>query len=753
MGRVRLAERVHQAHDDRVLSFRRFNLRWAPWCLPAAALLLGLLLTDVPLLDIVRYAAYFGLAVLLPGTLVHRALRGSRGNLPEDLGLGGATGLLLLLIGWAATAATGLQAFLPAWPAAIVVLFLAVPRLRGHWLIADRRPVPLRWTWVLAGTMTLVVASLVPFWHNQLLPPAQDVWFQDLGYHLALVHEMTRSMPFQVPQLAGETLRYHYLSDADMAAASMLTGIDPIVVLLRLWLAPIAAITVLVVTALARDLTGGKWWAAVLAAAAGVTGLPLLAWAQGSNPISYYSPSQVYMLPLTGLLLTLAVPAVRGRGLGWAWLLVFPLALACAGAKSSALPPVVFGLIVATGTTLGRRERRRPALTMLGLTLAAMLVGTFLFAGGGAGTLSLQPFAVLLGFVPYRQTLGAADVNDGTLRLPDGVAHLSAGGFLFLAALVLWWLLVQAPRLAGLVTLAGARNRRDPAVWLLAGLTVAGVGGMWLLWHPSLSQTYFYLGMIPFATVLTVRLLADRQPGQRLLLGGLAAGFLATGIAARLPFAGVRGMAAWAWQLYWPAAFVLAVIVLLSVLVIRRRGLPIVLTAALLGGSVGVFAERAAEADWKALRDQGRHTSRLLILQDEMVAAQWVDRHAGPDDVVATNVHCWPPGGPAAGCDSRAFWVAALTGRRTLIESWGYTDAAVAADGDGGLRYYRQPPPDPARYALNQRVFELGAAADLAELRDRYHVRWLLADVRSGPVGLAAAPVFTAGPVTIYELR
>ncbi|MFD0518699.1 hypothetical protein [Paractinoplanes durhamensis] len=382
MGRVRLAERVHQAHDDRVLSFRRFNLRWAPWCLPAAALLLGLLLTDVPLLDIVRYAAYFGLAVLLPGTLVHRALRGSRGNLPEDLGLGGATGLLLLLIGWAATAATGLQAFLPAWPAAIVVLFLAVPRLRGHWLIADRRPVPLRWTWVLAGTMTLVVASLVPFWHNQLLPPAQDVWFQDLGYHLALVHEMTRSMPFQVPQLAGETLRYHYLSDADMAAASMLTGIDPIVVLLRLWLAPIAAITVLVVTALARDLTGGKWWAAVLAAAAGVTGLPLLAWAQGSNPISYYSPSQVYMLPLTGLLLTLAVPAVRGRGLGWAWLLVFPLALACAGAKSSALPPVVFGLIVATGTTLGRRERRRPALTMLGLTLAAMLVGTFLFAGG-----------------------------------------------------------------------------------------------------------------------------------------------------------------------------------------------------------------------------------------------------------------------------------------------------------------------------------------------------------------------------------
>ncbi|MEU4238755.1 hypothetical protein [Actinoplanes sp. NPDC026619] len=732
MGRLRLAERVHSPHHDRVL-----RSRFAPWLLPAVALVVALVLTGVSFVDVVRYAAYFGLAVVLPGTLVHRALRGSRGNLPEDLGLGGATGLLLLLIGWAAAAATGLQAFLPVWPAAIVVLFLAVPRLRRHWLISQPRPVPLRWTWVLACTITLVVASLVPFWHNQLLPPAQDVWFQDLGYHLSLVHEMTRSMPFQVPQLAGETLRYHYLANADMATASMITGIDPAVVLLRLWLVPIAAITVLVVAALARDLTGGKWWAGVLAAAAGVAGLPLLPWAQGSNPISYYSPSQVYMLPLTGLLLTFAVAAVRGRGLGWAWLFAFPLALACAAAKSSALPPVVFGLAVAAVSTLRRRDRLRPALAMLGLTLAAMIVGGLLFAGGGAGILRLQPLAVLSGFAPYRQMFGAEDAS---------LAHASTGGILFVAALVLWWLLVQLPRLAGLITLSGARNRRDPAVWLLAGLTVAGVGGMWLLWHPSLSQTYFYLGVIPFATVLSVRLLADRQPGQRLLLGGLAAGFLAAGAAARLPMSGV-------WSLYWALALIVAAIILASVLVIRRRGLSIVLLAAVLGGSVGVFAERAAEADWKTLRDPGQHTSALAITHDEMAAAQWVDRQAGPDDVVATNVHCWPPGGPSAGCDSRAFWVAALTGRRTLIESWGYTDQAVAADGRNGLRYVRQPPPFPDRYALNQRVFATGAPADLAELRDRYHVRWLLADTRSGPVGLRLPPVFTAGPVTIYQLR
>ena len=71
------------------------------------------------------------------------------------------------------------------------------------------------------------------------LPPATWSYYQDLMYHLALVHEMTRSIPFQVPQLAGDTLRYHYLSDADMAAASMITKIPAATILLRLWIVPI----------------------------------------------------------------------------------------------------------------------------------------------------------------------------------------------------------------------------------------------------------------------------------------------------------------------------------------------------------------------------------------------------------------------------------------------------------------------------------------------------------------------------------
>jgi len=737
-----------------------------PWVIPGGLLVVLLLATGTPPGALARYAAYILLAVLVPGTLVHRALRGSRGNLPEDLGLGGATGFLLMLAGWALGAATGLQALLPAWPALIIVLFLAVPALRRHWRIAEPQPLPALWSWAVAGAITLVILAIYPAWQTTPLPPVTAAWYQDLDYHLALIHEMTRSMPFQVPQLAGDTLRYHYLSDADMATASMITRIDPAVVLLRLWLAPVAAVTALVVAALARQLAG-KWWAGGLGALAGLAAMPLRLGepvvAMGGNPFSFVSPSQVYMLPLAGLLLTLAVDALRGRPLRWAWAMVFPLALACAGAKSSALPPIIAGLAVAAlAVLIWHRSRLRPTLILLGLTLAAMFTGLKLFAGGGASILTLQPFAVLYFFPPYRQTLGRYDQNDGDLPLPNGIAHTSALGLGFVAALFAWWLVMQAPRFAGLLALRASTTRRDPAAWLLAGLGVAGAGGLWMFWHPSLSQNYFFLGMIPFATVLTVWLLADRGPALRTVIAGVIAGAV---WAMAVPIMGrpvPPSASRWALALAKPLLLTAVVVVLVAAvaLVLRRRvtkrwawaALPSALLAAVLGGGVGTYALQAATDDWKALH-RNPSAAAVSVSRDEMAAAQWLERNSGKDDVIATNVHCKLA---QPGCDARAFWVAGLTGRRTLVESWGYTDQAVAADGVGGQRYFRQPAPYPARFALNERVFNQGDAPDVAAMRREYGVRWLFADSRVGPIAPGLETVarlrHTSGPVSVYEL-
>ncbi|WP_433300121.1 hypothetical protein ACQP2F_02195 [Actinoplanes sp. CA-030573] len=716
---------------------------------------------------------YLPVAVLLPGTLVYRALRGSSGSLAEDLGLGGATGLLLLAAGWAVTTVTGFPALLPAWPLLIVAPFLAVPGLRRHWRIAHPRPAPAYWSWALAGAVTLAVLALGPAWRATPLPPAGASWYQDLYYHLALVREVMRPMPFQTPQVAGDTLRYHYLADADVATAALITRIDPATVLLRLWLPPIIALTALVTAALARQVTG-RWQAGALGGVLAVAGLPLVLGAPivalGGNAISYPSPSQSYQLPLTGLLLVLAVDVLRGVPIGRAWVLVFPLALACAGAKAGALPPIVAGLAAgAVAVAVRGRERLRCALVLFGLVLAAMLVGYRLFAGGGAGTLAVRPLAILFSLLPYRQTLGAYDANDG--GLPAGVAHASAGGLAFVAALVIWWLVMQVGRLAGLALLGTGRARCDPAAWLLAGVTVAGAGGMWLFWHPSASQVYFWLGVLPAAGVLTVWLLADRAPGRRTVAAGLAAGAVWALLVPRLGGTPARTVVSWSLALLVPVLLTAAVTVVVAAVVLlarralpaallagrgpaARRALPMVLLAAVLGAGVGGYAHNVAVALRHALR--GPAAAKIpAVSRDEMAAARWLDRHAGPEDVVATNVHCLPFGPPGR-CDARAFWVAALTGRRTLLGGWGYSDQAVAADGVGGKRYYLQPAPYPARAALNERVFAAGDPADVAALHGRYGVRWLFADARVGPVSarLAGAAVarHTAGPVTIYEL-
>lgn len=757
----------------------RAALSVLPWLVPAAALIVALLATGTPARDVAVYGAYLVVGIALPGTLVHRAFRGSRGNLPEDIGLGAATGLLVQLIGWLLAAVTGGQALLRCWPLLIIAVFVAVPGLRGHWRIADPRPLPLRWSWLIAGTMLLLVAWGAANWVQTPLPPTGVAYYQDLMYHLALVHEMTRSLPFQVPQLAGESLRYHFLSDADMASASMITGVAPATVLLRLWMVPIGAIAVLVVAVLGRDLTG-RWWAGPLAGAAAFTATPLMLGSPGpayaSGALVFLSPSQTYAMPLIALLVTLAADAVRERPLRWAWILVFPLALACAGAKESSVPPLLAGLIVAVLVAV--RQRRRvpwPLAAVLGLTLAAVGGGLLLFAGGGAGVLGFQPLSALTWMPPYRLTLGAFD-GFGRDPIPPGVAHAGVGGGLFIAGLIVWWLLMQSPRLLGLVALITRPSRTDPMMWLLAGMICSGTGASWLLWHPSSSQIYFVSGALPFGALLTVKLLADQVRWWPVPVLGLLSGALWV-LAVPAPGTPQRRVEAWAVALAEPllwTAIAVVVASLLCVVVVRvlrkrrptlawarprpaatwARRLAVALVAASLGGSIA-----SAGRQWTTGLQGAESTIASASFQAgtkaEMAAALWLDQHAGNDDVVATNVHC-KPYRPEGQCDARAFWVAGLAGRRTVVESWGYSDATIAASGVNGIRYNFQPPPDRAVYDLNERVFTRGDAASLAELQRLYHVRWLLADHRAGAVSPALTTLATvrlvSGPVTIYEI-
>jgi hypothetical protein len=308
------------------------------------------------------------------------------------------------------------------------------------------------------------------------------------------------------------------------------------------------------------------------------------------------------------------------------------------------------------------------------------------------------------------------------------------------------------------------RTRSDPAAWLLGGMAAAGVGAAWLLWHPSASQLYFFLCAGPFGVVLTVWALAERTRRWWVPAGGLAAGALWTIFApdVALP-SNKESWGEWSWVLGLPVLRTLGLIVLVAVALFFLRpfswrrwshALTVGVVAAVLGASFATGADSYVQV-LRAGPDPTPPPTARLVTAPEMRAALWLGEHAGNNDVIATNVHCVPMARYRP-CDARAFWVAGIAGRRTLVESWAYSDATVAANGVDNLKYVLQPPPDPEKYALNQRTFTDASPADVETLRRTHGVKWLFADTRAGKVSpqlAQLAPVrYRSGPVTIYEL-
>ncbi|MCO1596509.1 hypothetical protein M8C17_15225 [Micromonospora sp. RHAY321] len=755
-----------------------------PWALAVSALLVLWWRGGVPVPDLARYAAYWTFALVLPGTLVHRALRGGRGNLPEDLAHGAATGLLLELVAWASAAATGQQSLLRWWPLPVLVAFAAVPALRRHWRIGERRPLPIGWHWAMGGALLLVLAWGYTQWRMVPLPPVHGGYYQDLLYHLGLVQELTRAMPFELPHVAGEELRYHYLSDAHVAAGSMITGISPPVVLLRLWLVPVIGTAVVLAAGLVRDLSGAAWTGPVVAVA-GFLGTTVTlaspAGASGEMPLSYASPSQTYVLVPLLLLTGLCVEVARGRGLGRAWPLVPALGLVCAGAKSSALPPLIAGLGL-TAAVVWWRERRvpRPALVALACLVAAMALGFRLFAGGGASTLRVQALALLHFTAPYAETLGRGDGIWPAAPLPPGINDGGALGWLLAFAVVGWWVLGHAPRWVGMILLVDRGQRADPAVWLLAGTVLAGAATTWVFQHPSVSQIYFWMGVIPVGAVLTTWSLAAARVPWPVLVSTAGAGALVA-LAAAGALGGLvvpaigrpdRSIEGWLRVLGASAVRYAVFVALAAALAVgvaalwrrrvpssggRRRAATVAVagvSAALLGASIAVSVSGTLRS---VASEPGPASGPqpYALTADEMRAALWLDANAAADDVVATNVHCRPVR-TTPHCDARAFWVTGLGGHRAVVESWGYTDAVVAAHGVANLGYARQSFPDQELFALNERIFTAPATADLDRLRTAYGVRWIFADTRAGAVSpelARLAPVrLVSGSVTVHEL-
>ncbi|MEV6923463.1 hypothetical protein AB0M46_02960 [Dactylosporangium sp. NPDC051485] len=670
--------------------------RWLP-ALVVVAVVAWAAGTDIS--DIARYAAYIAFYVVLPGTLVYRALRRDPHSLVEDLAFGAATGLV---------AETLLRPVLLIWPVVAVVL------LRRHLKPPQYPHRPTRgWSWAVAAVAAGFVGYLAKAFIRANPPVPVDgphEYMIDQLNLLAVAADLEHHFPLAVPGLGAEPLPYHWFAYAHLASAARLSGVDLPVLWFRLDLPALAVLAVVLLAVAAWRVTGRAWAGPVAAALTYTVGealLPGRAPAFFGSITAYYSWSSrsvLYASALSMPLIAVLAQILRRGHMRRTWLLLAVLAVGVAGAKSTVLPVALAGLLCA-----GPRRAWRPAAVLLGVFALAVA----LLYGTGGGGLAWSPFGIMADFAQGRPAVI--------------VAGLGAYGF------------AMGARLAGAVFPPRAWG---PVERMLAGAALAGFAGAVLLWHNAWGQHFFAIAGWPFGAILSADGLA-RVLSRRALRVGLPAAAALSVFASFAAVPHVRRPWDAVFPVYLFAALVLAVA--LALLATRRRAAA--LTAVLFAGGAGLPYDAAHHANLGS-------AYHVRVTPDQAAGARWLRAHSSPDEYVATNVHRIGSGAQAG--QSLTYWIAAFSERRVLLGSWGYSPESTR---ERTARRRIGPAPDywdPARLAANDLAVYEPTAQRLRWLWDQ-RVRWILVDRAQGResprLADQATCAWSAGDIVIYRLR
>nr|MDT0658697.1 hypothetical protein [Micromonospora sp. DSM 115978] len=735
--------------------------RWLPLVAGVGYVAAVLLAADTTPTDLLRYAGYAGFGLLLPGTLVYRSLRRHPHTLVEDLAMGAAVGLVLELPAWAVFAALDRPSWLWLWPLTVVAVFVGVPGLRRHWRVTGYRPVPIGWSWTVAGTVAFFTTYLSYTFleRNPILPTSDDTrQYLDLAYQLSLAGEAKHQFPIHLPQVADEPLYYHWFGYVHMAATSLIGGIDLPVVALRLTVPGLCAAAIVLVATLGWRVSGRPYvgaLAAVLFFVIGETNFthPVnMPFGTQASFVIWHGMSMIYSWVLLIALIAALADVVDRRadrpvapiGPG-AFVLAGLLMFASSGAKASSLPVVALALAFTALVLLVARRRIPWAVVAAGLlTGAAQLFATAVLYRFNAYGIEVGPFWSF-------ERFWTAPADRPSWQQP-----------LVIAAVLAAFLVNMQARLAGIGPLLWLRRGRlAPVQWFLLGGALAGVGLYVLLRQPGGANEYFTRAGFTFGVVLSAwgfalvldRATLDRR--QRAMLGGFAATLAVLLVLVQLGFAGPPGyelpldpvrplliwsaflavlglMAASFWYALRPTTPALA-----------GRGGVLALTVILVVGAPGLVMDMHKSAQ----APNGGAYANVPMPKSRIDAARWTRDHSDPDDVIATNVHClairngW--------CDTRTFWLSAYAERRVLVEGWGFAPR-VATTGP------YTPFWDPDLLRRNDEAFTAPTAESLADLRDSYGLRWLVVDRSIEPESPALADLarldFDNGRLAVYRL-
>jgi hypothetical protein len=740
-------------------------LRFLPWLLPVTAIVGGLRFLDVGTGPIVVYGLYFLLCVVLPGVLLLRALCGSTGSWPEDIGLGAAIGLAYELIGWALFTAIGMEGYLAAWPALVLVVFVTARPLHRYWLIGRPPRVPVAWHWGVAVAITVaVLAGLYLGMAATQVPPNGTVYYPDLLYHLSMVNQAVHNVPPDLPQVSGHALDYHWFANAHMAAGVDVTGLSSELVLLRLWILPVYVVSLLVFAAMARQVSR-TWWAGLVAASTLAVGQFADIWpipaGLGSSPLTFYSPSLVFGTLMAAAAAMFLMDALyRGPAPWRMWFLAVPLLVVAGGAKPTGLPLLLGGLGMAGLCQL--IVKRRVPWRSIGIALlvgVTILVTLQTVVGSTAGS-KFRLFGIVRSVPGYRESTGDTAMAGGpgwtVPSLTDGDSVAYWGALVVLATIFV----AQLSSLSSFAATGHRGTRRDPVAWFLVGAVLAGWLALLVVDHPSAGEIYFPRSAMPFAAAASAWVVVSALRGRARLthaivvVAGLTLGTLLVVFASQYkpPPRGSRENRIGA--LGVPMAVLVGACLALVIVWMLARWRLRVIRGLGAGFAVMTLIGLSVPSAWATLRyigDYGWPAERVSkvaadqVHPDEQRAALWLKANSRPQDVVATNTACHPARRQPP-CDARGYIVSGIAGRETVLEGWAYTQQALARQGVDGKSYHYQPSPWPDRAGIIDRLFTAPNREIIETLRTTYGVRWIYADQLAGKV-----PVNTLGKLAVLR--
>jgi hypothetical protein len=726
--------------------------------IPVMVLCGVMLAAHAPVLDAAKFTGFVVFGMTLPGLVLWRLIGAYRRNLVEDLAAGFAIGTSVQLIVYLASASVGWQQWSWVWAPVVLAIGSFDQDVRDRvWRRVEAPLSPLT-AWLLAASCSVVLFAMYLKGPDRYAPAYVDPMRSspDMAFHQALAASALNDVPIAPLWVSGEPMKYQTFFHQLTASISWATGIDLTNLIYALAWLPIALAGCALVFVLAqrflaapgvRTRTGTTWAGPLAVVLAGIGGtlqpLPDISLGRISMASNaYLSPTQNLGMMLALLLAVLAIDLLRNQPPRSRWILLILVALASSGAKATVLPLAIcgFGLVVLV-RVVGRRQTTRTAVIGAAAMLALFVGSVAVIFGGQSSGLQLKFAATFVQLQPYA-SLQRGTGLDRHAQLVSAATTLLAWGLAILGVLFLRHLW------------------RDPPAIFLTGAATGGFAAAVLTSQPGISQLYFYQTAFPFLAVLSCLGLArlvhrlDDRRGALLVPVAAALGLGACALA-RIGSAGPAGVQG-------PVLWMLGALALAALVVAigwkagRRNGS--LLTAFLVGLVTACTVGATALPLAGLVNDHAGVIAYGKVgfggpTKSEADAASWLRKNSQVGDLVATDAHCVLQKGDL--CDSRHFWIAALSERQLLVEGWAYTNRANRMGITTGENPNTLPFWNRELLAANNAAFSTPSAAVIERLR-RYGVRYLYDDTRgqSAPSNLKqyVRLRYATLDATIYEI-